>query len=465
MSAPDRLRAAFAAPATQRQAAVLVVLALVVRLGAVLWAHGRFPPADDGHFYHVVAERIAAGLGYTWLWPDGAVTYAAHYPVGYPALIGAVYALFGSAPTLAMGVNAAFGALGVWGVHRIARSVVPGGPAFVAGLVVALHPSLVAYTPALMTEGVTAALLAILGAMAVSVGERTGRWVGPLRLGIGALAGLAVLIRPQSLLLAPVFGAFSASGARARVRAALLVSVVAIGVCLPWTFRNCARMDRCVLVSANMGWNLFIGAAEGATGTWVSIDELGVPTACREVFGEADKDRCFGEAGLDAVLRHPLRYLGLVPAKLLATFDWSGAPGHYLHTSNPAAFGARAKLALGIAEAVVQRLVVLAALLALARAPGANARARRLLAALAIPLLFVRLAWLAHIVLVAQALLLGRALTRRPDAALAAAVVGTTLATHAVFFGAGRYGLVCVPVLVALAGAALVPRVAGERAL
>nr|PZN17574.1 MAG: hypothetical protein DIU78_24285 [Pseudomonadota bacterium] len=88
-----------------------------------------------------------------------------------------------------------------------------------------------------------------------------------------------------------------------------------------------------------------------------------------------------------------------------------------------------------------------------------------MVAALAIPLLFVRLAWLAHVLLVIQALLLGRTLPQRPDAALAAAVVGTTLSTHAVFFGAGRYGLVCVPVLVALAAAAVAPRVTGERAL
>src|SRR5256885_7855973 len=46
-------------------------------------------------FYHAVATRIARGAGYTWAWPDGVVTYAAHYPVGYPALLGAAYAVFG----------------------------------------------------------------------------------------------------------------------------------------------------------------------------------------------------------------------------------------------------------------------------------------------------------------------------------------------------------------------------------
>ena len=42
---------------------------------------------------------------------DGAVTYAAHYPIGYPAILSVFYALFGSAPLVAMLVNAAFGSV------------------------------------------------------------------------------------------------------------------------------------------------------------------------------------------------------------------------------------------------------------------------------------------------------------------------------------------------------------------
>ena len=54
----------------------------------VAWASGRVSrPSEDGHYYDVLARRLASGDGYTWLWPDGAVTYAAHYPVGYPALL------------------------------------------------------------------------------------------------------------------------------------------------------------------------------------------------------------------------------------------------------------------------------------------------------------------------------------------------------------------------------------------
>src|SRR6187402_3846313 len=91
--------------------------ALLARLAMCWWGAGRVPPTADGSFYHVVAQRIAAGQGYTWLWPDGAVTYAAHYPVGYPAMVGAIYAVVGPIPGAAMSLNAALGALAAVAVH------------------------------------------------------------------------------------------------------------------------------------------------------------------------------------------------------------------------------------------------------------------------------------------------------------------------------------------------------------
>src|SRR5580658_9790103 len=130
--------------------AVLAV-ALLARLGVVAWAHTRFPAAGDGFYYDVVARRIAAGHGYTWLWPDGAVTYAAHYAIGYPALLAAAYAFLGGGVGVAMGVNALLGAAGAAAAHRLALHSMPAKHALAAGLFVALHPALVPYTAAVMT--------------------------------------------------------------------------------------------------------------------------------------------------------------------------------------------------------------------------------------------------------------------------------------------------------------------------
>jgi 4-amino-4-deoxy-L-arabinose transferase-like glycosyltransferase len=449
-----RLRAVFDEPPVSRDALAVTALGFAVRLAVVAWAGRDFPPADDGKFYHVVAERIAAGHGYTWLWPDGAVTYAAHYPVGYPALLGGLYALFGADVRVAMLFNAALGALAVWAVYDVASTVGRRGPALLAGAIAALHPGFVFYTPALMTEGVTAALFAVLAALATRARTAPSsagwRW-----LGLGVVSGVLTLIRPQTIVLAPLFGAFA--GARTRRRAlggAALVTAVALAVCLPWTLRNCERLERCVFVSANGGWNLFIGSAEKATGRWVALEELGVPAECREVFAEAEKDRCFGRAGLENVARAPFRFLSLVPKKLAATFDWWGAAGHYLHTSNGSRFPYEHKLALGVTEAIIERLVVLLGLAGVARAPGKLPRLRRVLALFGAVWLFREHAYVALCALVLATVLGGSRLLERPGAFFGAAVVTATALTHAVFFGDGRYGLVTGLVLVMLAAEA-----------
>ena len=65
-----------------RRTWAIAAIALLARLCVAVWAAPRFPAAGDGFYYDTLAHRLAQGQGYTWLWPDGAVTYAAHYPVG-----------------------------------------------------------------------------------------------------------------------------------------------------------------------------------------------------------------------------------------------------------------------------------------------------------------------------------------------------------------------------------------------
>lgn len=430
-------------------AAIATSVGLVARLAVVLWAYPRFPPTADGDFYHVLATRIAEGHGYSWLWKDGAVTAVAHYPVGYPALVAGLYAVFGDHPVLAMLLNAALGAASVWAVHRIAATVATRTGALFAALAVALHPGLVLYTPALMTEGVTASLVALAAWCAVR--RRTAALVL-----LGLVLGVATLVRPQTLLFAPLFALVAAP--RRRVLSALGVTAIAAACVVPWTVRNCRAMDRCVVVSANGGWNLLIGATPGANGTFVPITGDSVPEPCRTVWGEAEKDVCFEGAATKLIRERPLRWLSLIPAKLSYTFDYAGAAGWYLHASNPSAFGDRAKLRLGVIETFWQRALTVLALFAVARAEAKRRRARWALAVVGSLVLLSPPAWVAIVLLCVSAALLGRRLLDHPPAGLCLGALVATLLTHAVFFGAGRYSLPCFPLIAALAGTFLTLR-------
>ena len=67
---------------------------------------------------------------------------------------------------------------------------------------------------------------------------------------------------------------------------------------------------------------------------------------------------------------------------------------------------------------------------------------------------FLPWAFVGWVGLVVSGMLLGRALFQSPPALLAVSTVAMTAAVHAVFFGASRYTLVCLPALGALAGTA-----------
>jgi hypothetical protein len=264
-------------------------------------------------------------------------------------------------------------------------------------------------------------------------------------------------------VLAPVLGWLAVT--RQRAIAAAVVTAVALATCAPWTARNCARMDTCALVSVNGGWNLAIGT-QTDTGGW---HELAVPEACKDVFQEAAKDDCFAREARRAIAADPSGWLARIPAKLRVTLDYFGAAPWYLHEANPDAFPWRAKVVLGAVETVVCRVLLAAALVGVGlagfsglagfRASWAALRsasraigARQIVAAFGLIACFREHGVYAYLALAVAIALLGRrALARAPVIVpFTAALVVVTAATHAVFFGAGRYGLILVPFVSAL---------------
>ena len=438
--------------ATRLDVAGTAVAALVARLGVALLAWNAFPPADDGVFYDALARRLARGLGYTWAWPDGTVTRVAHYPVGYPALLALAYRVLGERPMSALLLHAGIGAVGAVAVHLVAARGTSRRAGRWAGLVVALHPALLAYTPAIMTEGVCAALLAVPFALALSARRRSG-WAFLAGVALGSVS----LVRPQALLLAPVVGWLAIAGAsRRRWRASLVTLLFVTGVTgalAPWIVRNERVFGRAVLVSANGGWNLLIGTDERAAGGWRGLD---VPYACRDVWDEAGKDACFGRAAREKITARPWAWIALAPSKLATTFDIGGSGASYLARSRPDLVPRSAVVALGALETFVERAFLLAAFVVLGRARGPR-RGLRLGVAIAATLFLATWhAWPAWLGLAILVLLGGeRRLAQRPIEGVTAAVLVATLLTHGVFFGAGRYALLVFPWVAALAAVGL----------
>jgi hypothetical protein len=417
------------------------MLSVGVRLALALWSARRFPPAADGVYFDVLASRIAEGQGYTWLWPDGAVTPAAHYPVGYPALLAALRVLFGRHPLVALlpAVLSGF-AVAPFAERLPLRASMKRS----LGVLLALCPALLLYTPALMTEAWVALALAALLAFAWHMQKPWQLWV------LSLFMGTLVLVRPQLVLMAPLLGLGFAGmrtppSVRRRIQNMAIASLLTIALCLPWTARNCREMHACALVSVNGGWNLLIGTQTNR-GAW---EPLSVPEGCTQVFDEASKDACFKRAALHEITQHPIAWLLRMPAKLRVTFDYFGAGPWYLHESNASVLGDAAKTVFGALETLVHRGLLLAALLAAAlprKSKPGNAMRRVLSLVGAGCTLLPGGGFYAHAALALAAL-------RRKDAlgTAYAWVFAATALTHAVFFGAGRYGLLVVPWVCALA--------------
>jgi 4-amino-4-deoxy-L-arabinose transferase-like glycosyltransferase len=441
--------------------ALLFVTALLPRVVvALVWAG---EPVWDGHYYDFGARRIAAGLGYSddRAVPGGLLWHPwCHYPVGYSGFLALFYRVLGSQHAVAAVANALTGAALAVVTWALARYALSARRARVAGWIVALHPGLILYAALVMTEPLAALLT--LTAFWLAVRDR---W--PARgLVAGALMlGVAALVRPQALLCAPFLALAAAREWRGRAVAAVVAVAIALVPVLPWTARNCRVMDGCALVSTNAGWNLAIGAFPRATGRFETLHSS---DGCRDVTGQVEQDRCWLHYGLDAIAARPWRWLALVPAKLGYTFDHESFAVEYLHEARPEAWPPATREWSREATTLLHRLLLAAAAFGavafpvMRRARGAATQGALLAVAAGLAALgiasdspsFWPLAVLAATV--PWLPLPGRPASP-PALLLGVALLATTAATHAVFFGEDRYHIVVVPIFALLAAGALRP--------
>jgi 4-amino-4-deoxy-L-arabinose transferase-like glycosyltransferase len=433
-------------------------VALLPRLFvAIAWSK---EPVWDGHYYHFGAERIAQGLGYSEdVWSNGALTWKpwVHYPVGYSGVLGLLYALFGASLLVAPLFNVVLGVATTLLCYALARRGLDETRARVAGALVALHPGLIAQSALVMTELLAACLLVLLGLLAVSAAQKPKLFGG-----FGLALGAATLVRPASLLLLPLGFLERPLRLRALAGAAALTLAGAALVVLPWTLRNCQRLDGCALVSTNGGWNLAIGAIS-ETGRFTS---LRAADGCPVVTGQVQQDRCWADVGLRKIAAAPGHWLSLAPRKLSETFNHESFAIEYLHEADPRAWPeARRVAGRELLSGVHRALLAVSALAVVAFRFG-----RRTAAELVQTALFAGMVgfgvyafasddhpfhWFVLFIPLAAVLPLPGRPALGPCLRYAVGALFVTALTHVIFFGEDRYHLAVSPLLCLLAAAAL----------
>ena len=427
---------------------------------AIAWAK---EPVWDGHYYHFGAERIARGLGYSedvlshgqLLWKPWV-----HYPVGYSAFLGLFYRLFGSGLVVAPVLNAITGALVVAVVHRFARYYLSRERARIATGIAVIHPGLIAYSAVVMSEPLATLLILAAGLAALRFRDRIEGIIYA-----GLLLGLATLVRPASLVAAPLLVLTQLRPIPKSLLRALATTAIAFLVLMPWTLRNCARLDGCALVSTNGGWNLAIGAIT-ETGRFQTLHGS---DGCPVVTGQVQQDRCWAQVGRDKIAENPKHWLSLAPLKLSQTFDHESFAIEYLREADPVAWPEARRVAARELLTAFHRLLLLVAVFGVCSWPRWDQGRDRgaFFAQLAVTVLFAGIGAYAifgdshafYLLVVLAPIVAALELPGRPAQGKAGryllGLIAATALTHVIFFGEDRYHLVLTPLFCILAAGAL----------
>jgi len=268
-----------------RVVVVIVAVGFVARLVWVLMVDEAGPPTEmalgDQYSYFRYGQEIAAGRGYV-SYTTGLPT--AYYPVGYPAILAALFWFIGHTPIpddyllAAQLLNVAVSTATIVFVAVIARRLFGPLAGLIAAGAVALFPNLVFQVGSLQLE--TMFIFWCLAALCTLVSHdwATGPPSTRRLIVFGLLLGVSVLVRPFSIwFLVGLLVAGLVAGwgwRRAALTAAVPLGIV-VALSLPWTIRNAISLDAFVPTSTNTGDTLCLDRVDSADGGFRWSDHEG----------------------------------------------------------------------------------------------------------------------------------------------------------------------------------------------
>jgi 4-amino-4-deoxy-L-arabinose transferase-like glycosyltransferase len=236
-AAPRTRLARLAGDVPMREIAIvagLAALGFAVRLVFVLAFRNHVLLGDEIE-YDIEGKFIADGH---WFWsttPFGFAHPTIWKAPGYPAFVGAVYALLGSSATHALVVQTLLGPVTIVLTWLLARRLFNPTVAVAAAAIVAVYPFAWEFETRLAAESLVTPLTLIVLLLFL---ERPATWRRALL--VGVVLGLMLLVRPSALYLVPAVAvAWVVAGGWRRGALLTLVSVACMClVVFPWTLRN-----------------------------------------------------------------------------------------------------------------------------------------------------------------------------------------------------------------------------------
>ena len=303
-----------------------------------------------------IAYSIANGHGFSSPLRDPTGPTAWTTPV-YPFLLAGIFRLFGAYtfPSFVAGVtlNIAFSALTCVPVFYLGRKLGGLGVGAGAAWLWALFPNAIILAFQSMSDAALSALLAasILWAtlkLADSPNSRRGAWA------YGLLWGFALMTNPTLLALFPFLlawlvlvlplpvggqgavGIAESGSIPTRIPAAnaVIIAVVAMLCCVPWTIRNYRQMHAFVPLRSVFGLQLWLGNNDRGPAQWPGrlhpIDNS-AERALYESQGEIAYMHQKMEEGLDFIRSRPLHTARSIAGRVAATWTAETSTGAMPH--------------------------------------------------------------------------------------------------------------------------------------
>jgi hypothetical protein len=295
-----------------------LVVGLLLRVAWAIYAARSVPEflvSGDQYSYWVLGQEIGNGRGYRI---PPFTTPTSYYPVGFPALLGAITWLTLHTPLpdssilatatlqIVMGVATAalvwFVADRTWG-RRVAN---------VAAWLMALWPNAVMAVATYSLETTFTAL--VLASVAVLVGHdwSTGRAPSTQRLVVfGVVFAATMLVRPFALpvLVGLALAVWrSGAGTRTVLRSVAIPVLVVLLAMVPWTLRNARALDAFVPVSTNLGDTMCLDRTLDANGTF----RFAIHEGCADpALPEVERNGANIRKALSFVAHHPVKEVSL----------------------------------------------------------------------------------------------------------------------------------------------------------
>lgn len=302
-------------PDAARFAAILFVLAFLVRLAAVLWLRDinvgpTTPSTNDDYEFNVFAQNLAAGRGYL---NDTGQASSFRAP-GFSFFLAGLYYLAGANYALAFVSLCMLGAASCVFAYLLAREFVPETWARAAGALSAVYLPHIYFATVFLSESLFIPLLTLGVWLIVRfLKGASSRYLAAA----GVVLGLATLTRPFALMFLPLFGvlvAFSGRPLPTRLTNLAVWTVCFLGVMAPWTARNYRVHGQFVLVATNGGSTFYGGNNDRVVterrhfGYWVSTVELPHRDLVDAQPNELAHDEMEWKLGKDWVRSHPRQF-------------------------------------------------------------------------------------------------------------------------------------------------------------